>query len=31
MIGGFAPELAVLHVVTQSLDMTTHEAMPLTL
>jgi predicted transposase YdaD len=26
MIGGFAPELAVLHVVTQSIDMTTHEA-----
>jgi hypothetical protein len=26
MTGGFAPELAVLHVVTQSVDMTTHEA-----
>jgi hypothetical protein len=26
MTGGFAPELAVLHVVTHSVDMTTHEA-----
>jgi predicted transposase YdaD len=26
MTGRFAPELAVLHVVTQSIDMTTHEA-----
>jgi predicted transposase YdaD len=26
MTGRFAPELAVLHVVTQSIDMTTHDA-----